>query len=57
MIKNGVFIGPNSTIMPGVKIGEGAIIGAKSLVVNDIPPWTMAAGNPAKVIKNIRDKK
>ena len=57
IIEDGVMIGMNTTIMPGVKIGEGAIIGAKSLVVNDIPPWTMAAGNPAKVIKNIRDKK
>ena len=57
IIEDGVMIGMNTTIMPGVKIGKGAIIGAKSLVINDIPSWTMAAGNPAKVIKNIRDNK
>jgi acetyltransferase-like isoleucine patch superfamily enzyme len=56
IIEDGVMIGMNSTIMPGVKIGEGAVIGAKSLVVDDIPPWTVAAGNPAKVIKNVRVK-
>jgi len=57
IIKNGVMIGMNSTIMPGVTIGEGSIIGAQSLVVCDIPPWSIAAGNPAKVIQNIRDNK
>jgi acetyltransferase-like isoleucine patch superfamily enzyme len=56
IIENGVMIGMNSTIMPGVTIGEGSIIGANSLVVCDIPPWTIAAGNPAKVIKNIEAK-
>lgn len=57
IIEDGVMIGMNTTIMPGVKIGEGAIIGAKSLVIDDIPAWTIAAGNPAKVIKNIKDSK
>ena len=56
VIKNGVMIGMNSTIMPGVTIGEGSIIGAQSLVVCDIPPWSIAAGNPAKVIKTIEAK-
>ncbi len=56
IIGSGVMIGMNSTIMPGVKIGEGSIIGANSLVVGDIPPWTIAAGNPAKVIRNIKSK-
>ena len=49
-------IGMNSTIMPGVTIGEGSIIGANSLVVCDIPPWTVAAGNPTKVLKSIESK-
>jgi acetyltransferase-like isoleucine patch superfamily enzyme len=40
-----------SIIMPGVSIGEGAIIGAGSLVTKDIPPYALAVGNPAKVIK------
>ena len=56
IIENGVMIGMNSTIMPGVTIGEGSIIGANSLVVCDIPPWTIAAGNPAKVLKSIEAK-
>ena len=42
-----------STIMPGVTIGDGAIIGAGSLVVKSIPSWTVAMGVPAKVIKEI----
>lgn len=42
-----------SFIMPGVTIGEGAIVGAGSLVTKDIPAWTVAAGRPAKVVKEI----
>lgn len=45
--------GTGSIIMPGVTIGEGSIIGAGSLVTKDIPAWTIAAGRPAKVIKEI----
>jgi acetyltransferase-like isoleucine patch superfamily enzyme len=56
IIENGVMIGMNSTIMPGVTIGEGSIIGANSLVLCDIAPWTVAAGNPAKVLKSIESK-
>jgi acetyltransferase-like isoleucine patch superfamily enzyme len=56
IIQSGVMIGMNSTIMPGVTIGEGSIIGAKSLVLDDVPPWTIVAGNPAKVIKKIKNK-
>ena len=43
----------NVIILKGCTIGEGSIIGAGSVVANDIPAWTMAAGNPAKVIKTI----
>ena len=43
----------NVIILKGVTIGEGAIIGAGSVVTHDIPAWTIAAGNPAKVIKKI----
>lgn len=56
IIEDGVMIGMNTTIMPGSRIGKGSIIGANSLVVGDIPPWTIATGNPAKVIKNIEAK-
>ena len=49
----GCQIGINSTILPGVVIGEGAIIGSCSLVTKDIPAWTIAAGCPAKVLKEL----
>ena len=46
-----VWIGQNSIIMSGVTIGQGAVIGAGSIVTKDIPPYCIAAGNPCKVIK------
>lgn len=52
----GCLVGMESFIMPGVTIGEGAIIGAGSLVTKDIPAWTVATGRPAKVIKEIPRK-
>ena len=53
VLKKGCTIGMSSIIMPGVTIGEGAIIGAGSIVTKDIPAWTIATGNPAKVVKQI----
>ena len=52
-LKKGCLIGMNSMVMPGVTIGEGAIVGAGSLVTKDIPAWTIATGRPAKVVKQI----
>ncbi|WP_297092247.1 acyltransferase [uncultured Draconibacterium sp.] len=52
-LKKGCLIGMETIVMPGVTIGEGAIIGAGSLVTKDIPAWTIASGRPAKVIKQI----
>ncbi|HEX9059036.1 MAG TPA: Vat family streptogramin A O-acetyltransferase [Clostridia bacterium] len=52
IIGNDVWIGYDSIIMPGVKIGDGAIIAAKSVVSKDVPPYTIVGGNPAKVIRN-----
>lgn len=49
-------IGMNFMIMPGVTIGEGAVIGSGSLVTKDIPAWTVAAGRPARVIRHLRNK-
>jgi galactoside O-acetyltransferase len=46
-----VFIGVNTVILPGVTIGDGAVVGACSLVTDDIPPYTIAVGVPAKVVK------
>jgi acetyltransferase-like isoleucine patch superfamily enzyme len=44
-------VGANSTVMPGVTVGEGAIVGAGSVVTEDVPPWTIAGGVPAKIIR------
>ncbi len=52
-ICDNVWIGGDVTILPGVTIGEGSVIGAKSLVNKDIPRGVAAAGNPCKVIKHI----
>ena len=54
-IKNDVLIGCMSIILKGVTIGEGAIVGAGSVVTKDVPPWTIVAGNPAKVIREIAE--
>ncbi len=52
-IGKGVMIGMQTMIMPGVTIGEGAVVGAGSLVTKDVPAWTIATGRPAKVVKEI----
>ena len=52
-IGKGVMVGMETMIMPGVTIGDGAIIGARSMVTKDIPPYCIAVGSPAKVIKQI----
>lgn len=52
----GCLVAMDSFLFPGVTIGEGAIVGAGSLVTKDIPPWTIAAGRPAKVVKKIPDR-
>ena len=55
-LKKGCLIGMESFVMPGVTIGEGAIVGAGSLVTKDIPAWTIATGRPAKVVKQIPNR-
>lgn len=52
-ICKGAVIGMASIVMPGVTIGEGAIIAAGSLVSRDVPPWTFVAGRPAKIVKEM----
>lgn len=50
-----VFIGDKATILSGVKIGEGTIIGANSVVTTDLPSYCVVGGNPARIIKNIKN--
>ncbi len=51
VIGNDVWIGQNAVILPGVQIGDGAIIGANSVVGSNIAPYTIVAGNPARVLR------
>lgn len=51
VVGNDVWIGQNATILPGVHIGDGAIIGCNSTVASDVPPYTVVAGNPAKPLR------
>ena len=51
VIGNDVWIGQNAVILPGVRIGDGAIIGANSVVGSDVDPYTIVAGNPARLIR------
>lgn len=53
VIRKNASIGSNSTILCGVTIGEGAIIGAGSVVTHDVLPWTIVAGVPARVIRHV----
>lgn len=53
-IQDQVWIGGGSILCPGVTIGEGSTLGAGSVVVKDIPPYVLAAGNPCRVIRKIR---
>lgn len=55
-IKDGAHIGIGAIIMPGVTIGEGAVIGAGTVVTKDIPPYCVAVGTPAKVVKTFAKK-
>jgi len=54
-ICKGAWIGAKAIILKGVIIGEGAVIGAGSVVTRDVPPYTIVAGNPARIIREIKD--
>ena len=54
VIEDKVWIGINSTVLPGVTIGYGSIVGANSVVTRSVPPMTVVAGNPARVVKEIK---
>ena len=55
-IGDNVWIGGNTVIMPGVHIGSNTVIGAGSVVTKDIPDWSVADGNPCRVIKKITEE-
>jgi virginiamycin A acetyltransferase len=57
VVGNDVWLGHESLVMPGVTIGDGAIVGARSVVSRDVAPYTIVAGNPARVIRQRFDQK
>ena len=48
-----VWMGFNCSVLKGVTIGEGAVVAANSNVTKDVPPWTLVAGNPARIIRTL----
>lgn len=54
VIENKVWVGFDVLILKGITIGEGAVVAAKSVVTKDVPPFTLVAGNPAKIIKQLK---
>jgi virginiamycin A acetyltransferase len=57
VVGHDVWIGMKTVILPGITIGSGAVIAAKSVVSRDVPPYAIVAGNPAKVVKMRFDKR
>jgi UDP-2-acetamido-3-amino-2,3-dideoxy-glucuronate N-acetyltransferase len=51
LVKKGASIGANATILPGLTIGEGAMVGAGAVVTKDVPPRTLVVGNPARAVR------
>ena len=56
-IEDNVFIGARSIILKGVTIGEGSVVGAGSVVSQDVPPFVVVCGNPAKIVKSLKNDK
>jgi acetyltransferase-like isoleucine patch superfamily enzyme len=52
-IERNVWIGFDACVLPGVTIGQGSVVGARSVVVADVPPFTVVAGNPARIIRRL----
>ena len=57
LVKKGASIGSSATLLCGITVGEYAIVGAGSVVTKDVPPYSIVAGNPAKVLKMLPRKK
>jgi len=56
-VKKGASIGSSATILAGVTIGEKAIVGAGAVVTKDVPPYSVVAGNPARILRKIDDRR
>ena len=56
VIEDDVWIGGGSVVLQGTKLGKGCVVGGGSTIVNDVPPYAVVAGNPAKIIKWRKDK-
>ncbi len=54
-IQRNVWIGLEACVLPGVTLGEGSVIGARSVVAEDVPPFTVVAGNPARVVRRLEN--
>lgn len=54
VVEEGASIGSNATILCGVRIGRNAIVGAGAVVTKDVPPYTVVAGNPARIIRKLK---
>lgn len=57
VVRQGASIGSSATILCGVTVGQGAIVGAGSVVTKDVPPYAVVAGNPARVIRFLRPER
>lgn len=55
VIEDFVWLGANVVVLAGVKIGKGAVVGAGSIVTRDIPPYTVAVGNPARIVRSLKE--
>jgi|Deesub1362A_J573_1020465.scaffolds.fasta_scaffold00550_14 maltose O-acetyltransferase len=56
IIEDGVWIASNAIILPGVRIGKGAVVAAGAVVIKDVAPYTLVAGVPAKVVRELKSK-
>jgi acetyltransferase-like isoleucine patch superfamily enzyme len=57
IIRNGASIGANATILPGLEIGSNAMVGAGAVVTRSVPPGKLVVGNPATIIRDVKEEK